>query len=204
MIAYASRTGTKRTLEVLRRAGWHLLVSAVGALRNEGFPYALDNGAWSAYVNKRPFDEDAFLKALARLGSAAEWVVVPDIVAGGQASLDFSLRFMPRVLDATQLALLAVQDGITSENVREHLGDRVGLFVGGTTEWKLKTLPEWGRLAKSVGCWLHVGRVNSCRRISFCASVGADSFDGSGASKFANSVGVLERERRQSSLYLKV
>jgi hypothetical protein len=36
-------------LEALRVAGWHLMVSAVGELRPEGFPFALDNGAWSAF-----------------------------------------------------------------------------------------------------------------------------------------------------------
>lgn len=50
MIAYASRTGTRRNLAAIREAGWRLLVSAASCLRNEGFPYALDNGAWSAYA----------------------------------------------------------------------------------------------------------------------------------------------------------
>lgn len=45
MIGYASRTGTRRNLDALRAAGWRLMVSARGALRTEGFPYALDNGA---------------------------------------------------------------------------------------------------------------------------------------------------------------
>jgi hypothetical protein len=40
MIAYASRTGTKRNLEAMRQNGWRLLVSAKGVLRTEGFKYA--------------------------------------------------------------------------------------------------------------------------------------------------------------------
>ena len=93
LIAYASRTGTRRNLAALRDAGWRLLVSAAGCLRNEGFPYALDNGAWSSYQQGRPFDEPAFVRALRKLGAGADWTTLPDIVAGGHASLDLSLRW---------------------------------------------------------------------------------------------------------------
>lgn len=106
-MAYASRTGTRRNLDVLRRAGWRLLVSAAGCLRAEGFAYALDNGAWSAYCAGRPFDEAAFLRALAKMGSGADWTVIPDEVAGGARSLELSLRWMRRVLDETPRALRA-------------------------------------------------------------------------------------------------
>lgn len=44
MIPYTSRTGTRSTLRALRADGWHLLVSATGVHRTEGFPYAIDNG----------------------------------------------------------------------------------------------------------------------------------------------------------------
>ncbi len=58
MIAYASRTGTRRNLAALRDAGWRLMVSARGVLRTEGFPYGLDNGAWTAFQRDEPFDVD--------------------------------------------------------------------------------------------------------------------------------------------------
>ena len=48
------------------------------------------------------------------------------------------------------------------------LGARVGIFVGGSTPFKLETMPAWGELAREIGCWLHVGRVNSGRRIRDC------------------------------------
>ncbi|MHC5194673.1 hypothetical protein ACYSUW_13060 [Pseudomonas frederiksbergensis] len=44
MIAYASRTGTKRNLEAMRQNGWRLLVSAKGVLRTEGFKYVSTMG----------------------------------------------------------------------------------------------------------------------------------------------------------------
>jgi len=33
----------------------HLMVLAEGVLRNEGFPHALDNGAWRAFQNNHLF-----------------------------------------------------------------------------------------------------------------------------------------------------
>lgn len=144
MIAYASRTGTKRNLAIMREVGWRLLVSATGVLRNEGFPYALDNGAWTAFSKGQPFDERAFEIALRKTGGGADWTVLPDIVAGGLPSLDLSLKWMRRVLDETPRALLAVQNGMEPKDVRGFLGPRVGLFVGGDTTWKLQTLPIWG------------------------------------------------------------
>ena len=201
MIAYASRTGTRRNLAALRGAGWRILVSAAGCLRDEGFPYALDNGAWSAYTQGRPFDEPAFAKALAKMGAGADWTVIPDVVAGGLASLEVSLRWMRRVLDETPRALLAVQDGMTPDDVRPFLGQRVGIFVGGSTGWKLSTMAAWGELGRAVSCWVHIARVNSARRIHQCAHVGAHSFDGSSASRFALSLPPLENARRQLSLW---
>ncbi|UCL90220.1 hypothetical protein [Pseudomonas sp. HS-18] len=98
MTAYASRTGTRTTLAAMREAGWRLLVSAAGALRTEGFErYALDNGAWSAFQQQTKFDETAFGRALEKVGEKADWVVLPDIVAGGMESLDFSLQWLERL-----------------------------------------------------------------------------------------------------------
>ncbi len=200
MISYASRTGTRRNLDALRGAGWRLLVSAAGVLRHEGFPYALDNGAWSAFTQGRPFDERLFLKALGSLGRNADWVVIPDVVQGGHASLEFSLRWMRRVLDETERGLVAVQDGLEERDVASFLGSRVGLFVGGSTVWKERTMPAWCALARRVGCWAHVGRVNTARRIHLCGVAGATSFDGTSASRYSKTLRPLDHARRQLAL----
>lgn len=200
MIAYASRTGTKRNLAALRAAGWHLLVVAGAVLRNEGFPYALDNGAWSCFQRGVEFDEGAFRKAVALLGDGAEFVVVPDKVAGGLDSLRFSEAWLPDLEGVGERRLIAVQDGMAPWDVESLLGPRVGLFIGGSTEWKWASLPYWAALARRVGCYLHVGRVNTRRRILECARVGADSFDGTSATRFAVNVPKLDASRRQPAL----
>ncbi len=202
MIAYASRTGTKRTLAMLRQARWRLLVSAAAGLRTENMPYALDNGAWTAYCQGRSFDAPAFLRALRKLGAGADWCIVPDIVAGGQASLDLSLRWMPTVLNECPRALLAVQDGLTVDDVAPFLGERVGIFVGGSTAWKLATMPLWGAFGQHAGLWVHVGRVNTVRRIHQCGLAGVTSFDGSSVSRYAQTLPPLDYARKQLALPL--
>lgn len=177
MIAYASRTGTRRNLDALRRAGWRLMVSARGALRTEGFRYALDNGAWTSFQRGEPFDEAAFERAVARLGADADWIVVPDIVMGGMALLKFSRTWLARLRNRRALSkarfMIAVQNGIMPAHVRDLVGPRVGVFVGGDTEWKLATMAGWARFAHAHGATCHVGRVNSARRIRLCAAAGA-------------------------------
>jgi hypothetical protein len=202
LIPYASRTGTRRNLAGLRERGWRLLVSARGVLRHEGFRYALDNGAWTAFQRREPFDEAAFVIALAKLGAGADWTVVPDIVAGGLESLAYSLSWLDRVLASTPVALLAVQDGMEAEHVRDRLGARLGIFVGGSTEWKLDTLSLWCALGRERGCIVHVGRVNSAKRINLCAYHGATSFDGSSASRYAVELPGLDNATRQLALGL--
>jgi len=200
MLAYASRTGTRRNLDALRRAGWRLLVSATGVHRTEGFPYALDNGAWTAHQRGEPWREDLFVELVEKLGHGSDWIVAPDIVGGGLESLALSREWIPRLTGRSRV-LLAVQDGMRPWDVASMLGPDTGIFVGGSTEWKLDTLPQWGALAAERGCWLHVGRVNSARRIRLCLDAGATSFDGTSASRFAVTIPRLDNVRRQMHLF---
>lgn len=195
---YASRTGTRRNLDALRAAGWRLIISPAGVLRTEGFHYALDNGAWSAFTQKRAWDEDAFCDALDRFGSGADFVVVPDIVLGGLDSLKLSRTWIRACTDHAPRALIAVQNGIEPVHVGEMLGPNVGLFVGGDTAWKERTMAEWAHLAYRCGSYCHVGRVNSQRRLRLVQMAGADSFDGSGPSRMVKHLEQMERGLKQA------
>lgn len=199
-MGYASRTGGLRNLAILRDHGWRLMVSASGRWRGAaalGFAYALDNGAWTAYQSGQPFDVGAFEGAVSELGSGADFVVVPDIVCGGLDSLRLSEAWLPKLDGIGLRRVIAVQDGFTAEDVRPLLGPAVGIFVGGGTEWKERTLSMWGELARERGAYLHVGRVNSQRRIQLCAMAGADSFDGTSVSRYAVTMRRLDPARRQ-------
>jgi hypothetical protein len=126
-------------------------------------------------------------------------VVAPDIVAGGLDSLRMSVSWLPR-LDVARRVLIPVQDGMTAGDVAPLLCDRIGIFVGGSTDWKLRTMLEWGDLAHHRRAYLHVGRVNTARRIHACAYAGAHSFDGSSVTRFAKTLPLLEHARRQLPL----
>ena len=123
------------------------------------------------------------------------------MVAGGMASLEFSLGWIPKLKHLKKL-LLPVQDGMDVFSVAAVLHEHrnVGIFLGGSTEWKLKTMYTWGVVAATVNRHYHVGRVNSMRRIRMAAEAGADSFDGTSATMYACTLPMLEAARQQPSL----
>ncbi len=202
MMCYASRTGTKRNLDALRAAGWGLLVSRAGVWRTEGFDRIVaDNGAWADYQAGRDFDEDAYEKFLDWLPITPDWIVLPDVVAGGLRSLALSMRYLNRCAACAPLVLLAVQDGIEPPDVSSVVGAGVGIFLGGSTDWKIRKMAEWGQFCSDRGIHYHVARVNSIRRMSQAIGSGADSIDGSSASRYAVSLPKLAYAARQSDMW---
>lgn len=207
---YASRTGTRTTLDNLQACGWRLLMSPVTLWYSKNkmaqkwtdgtdAPYALDNGAWTAHQKNEPFDTDAFMWAFDRIGQNADWVVAPDIVGGGLSSLDLTARWLERINHP--LVLIAVQDGMTPKDVAPLMKPGRGIFLGGSTEWKLQTLAQWGNFARQVGCYYHVARVNSVRRIKMSQCAGAQSVDGTSAIQFPSTITRLNAATIQQCLF---
>lgn len=199
MLMYASRTGTRRNLAALRAHGWRLLVSPKGVLRTEGFGYALDNGAWTAFQQGEPFDGEAFIRAVDMLGHGADWLVVPDSVGDAARTFTMFEAWWPRIAGVT-LLLFALQDGMVERDVEALLRPGLGLFVGGSTEWKERTAIQWGSFARRHGLYMHVGRVNTARRVHLAVAAGAHSIDGTSASRFAVTVAPLTAASRQMAL----
>jgi hypothetical protein len=184
---YASRTGTRRNLAALRDAGWRLLVSPAGCVRTEGFRYAMDNGAWSYHQKGLPFDDAAFLRCLDLVGTGADWIVIPDRVGDAAGTFEMLAAWWPRLRGAG-LLLFALQDGMSEPEVERALRPGMGLFLGGSTEYKEGTARLWGRFARERALYFHVGRVNTVRRISIAAEAGADSIDGTSVTMFSANV----------------
>jgi hypothetical protein len=213
MIAMTSRTGTKSTLKALRKAGWWLLVSCAGVWRTEDFvEWVAENGCYTDFTQQREFDAKRFAKFVRWIAIQPilpQWVALPDIVMGGEASLSRSvqwLRWLRRVptLAATRF-MLVVQNGMDMcprmmARIRAIVGPRVGIFVGGDTDWKLGTMAFWSWLAHALGAVCHVGRVNSAKRIEAVGDAGADSFDGSSVARFPVTLVELDRARRDQVL----
>lgn len=204
-MCYASRTGTRRNLAAMRAAGWGLLVSRAGVWRTEGFDEVVgDNGAWADFQAGRQFDEDAFERFLdwfAAQPVAPRWLVLPDIVAGGQRSLELSLRYQNRCLSIAPMALIAVQDGMQHSDLAPLVGRNVGIFLGGSTEWKLANMAGWGQFCAERGIYYHVARVNTEKRIWMAVAAGADSVDGSSGTRFAKTIPMLDRALHQQDMF---
>ena len=72
---------------------------------------------------------------------------------------------------------LVAQDGLSDLDQIPFAID--ALFIGGSDAYKLG--PAVARLvtqAKAAGLWVHMGRVNSLKRLRYAASIGCDSADG--------------------------
>lgn len=144
-------------------------------------PYALDNGAFALAVKGLPFDDAGWDRAIehyAHHDQPPTWAVVPDVPFFATETIARWNEDAPKLSERyphIPLAL-AVQDGMTPDDVRGLELQPSVIFIGGTTEWKWATVPLWCREFLKV----HVARVNGRRGLDICAEHGADSCDGSG------------------------
>ena len=197
----ATSTGTRRNVAALANAGWGLVLTPDCTDRHGFAAVGIDNGAWGCFQRKVDWTPERW-QPLVERHPDARWAVAPDIVCGGAESLARSVSWLPWLLARQQTVLIAVQNGMTAKEIAPLVGPRVGIFVGGDSEWKEQSLPVWGRLAAQTGCYLHVGRVNTARRIRLCAMAGADSFDGTSATKFSSTVPLITNAAAQTALRL--
>ena len=109
-------------------------------------------------------------------GINADFIVCPDIVAGGLKSLEHSMKWADN-LQPARLAL-AVQDGMTTSNVdRNDLSQFTHIFVGGSLKFKWETAKQWVKYAHSKGLKCHIGRCGTLDRLKYAKKIGADSVD---------------------------
>lgn len=208
---YATVTGTARNLAEMHTARMRVLVGPDQLDRGTAPPplsWALDNGAWGCFQRGVPFDAGAFREAMARWGEGADFVVCPDIVGAGLESLAFSVSWADEVRQTTRRPVyLAVQDGMSEADVDAQIEWFDGLFIGGSTEWKEATMHAWGRYAAGREMPMHVGRVNTDRRLRLAIDAGASSVDGTSPTRFAVNTPRLARvacEDRHPSLFAAV
>lgn len=165
--------------------------------------FAIDNGAYADHVNEREFQSVEFMKLVSELGSNADFVVIPDSVGNAEETIRMALEWIP-ILDGYPLAFV-LQDGMEEEDIFQFLPHVDCLFIGGSTQWKLKNIGRWSGMALKHGLRCHVGRVNTIRRVRMCMDGKASSFDGSGFARFTETMisvsSYLERCRRQVSMW---
>lgn len=109
--------------------------------------------------------------------SRCRFAVAPDVVGDAAGTLARSTPWLARVRELGFPVAYVAQNGQEALPVPWDAFD--ALFLGGDTEWKLgPAARELVRQAKARGKWVHMGRVNSARRMRYAAAIGCDSADG--------------------------
>lgn len=144
-----------------------------------GKPWAADNDAFGGWT---PEKETAFSRMLGRIcldgdKSTCKFIAAPDVVGDSATTLERFKRWEPIIRSTGFPVGFVAQDGL--ETFACPWNDMDALFIGGTTEFKLsKRADALIAEAKDGGLWVHVGRVNSAKRIKHFYEIGVDSIDG--------------------------
>lgn len=138
-----------------------------------GFLWAADNDAYSG------FDAGRYRRMLDALEGVPGclFVACPDVVADATATFNLFLKWGKELLVRGFPLGYVAQDGASAADLPWNAIS--ALFIGGSDAYKLGE--DAGLLvkeAKERGKWVHMGRVNTWRRIQYAASIGCDSVDG--------------------------
>lgn len=140
----------------------------------DGVVFCADNGA---YGKGYPGDAAWWSWLQALPPERCAFAVAPDVPFDAAATLARSQPWLPRIRSLGILAAFAAQDGLTEQTTP--WDDFDVLFIGGTTEWKMGRLARaLIRAAKARGKHVHMGRVNSEKRLRYAKFIGCGSADG--------------------------
>jgi len=144
-----------------------------------GKEYGLDNGCFSKFESKkwRRLLNEAKEQELI---DQPKFVCAPDIVGDARRTLELFDHFYDEIKPLK--VCLVLQDGIGNFAIDWNKVDAV--FVGGSDAFKIADEAiNACKVAKMLGKWVHVGRVNTVQRVANWIGL-ADSIDGSGISKY--------------------
>ena len=162
---------------IIKAEGWGRMFVEKPPTPYDGEPWGFDNGAYGWWVRGEQFNEIIYRKRLDKAFSVGVpyMAVIPDMVARGDESLDYSLGWLDKLPHGWQW-YLAVQDGMDKDRVIRVIDKVDGIFLGGTNAYKA-TAYEWCRTAHKHGKKFHYGRAGTARKIQDALMIGADSAD---------------------------
>lgn len=176
--------------------------NCIDAIVATGHPWAADNDAFLAW------DAERFRSMLRDIAAADRrrflWVACPDVVGDSRETIRRWHEWFPELASLGLPAAFVGQDGLESIADQIPWDQMAAFFIGGSTEWKLSIAAErLVREAKDRGKWVHVGRVNTFKRLQHAVEIGADSIDGTTFSRwpdkyFPTGLRWLERLERQT------
>jgi len=140
-------------------------------------PWAADTGCYNQGDCFRLDRYLTWLESLRCHQATCLFATAPDVVGDAAATWERSVAVLPQLRARGYPAALVGQDGLERMAIDWIAFDC--LFIGGTTRWKLSEVAwQLGTEAKRRGKHVHLGRVNSRRRLLAAATAGYDSADG--------------------------
>jgi hypothetical protein len=170
----------RKMVEKLKGHGWGRLWVSNPFTPYDGEPWGVDSGAYRDWKTGEETDWGKYSERCweAHEAGGCYMAVLPDIVAAGQESYDFSMEAVDRFnLPRALPWYFAVQDGL-GQPLHDEMGlDWIhGIFLGGSNSFKLQA-PWWAGVAHSHGKRFHYGRAGTPHKVSHALRVGADSCD---------------------------
>jgi len=144
-----------------------------------GIPWAVDNDCFNG------LDAKAFRRMVDGLTGldGCLFANAPDVVGDHPATLALWEEWQPYLAASGLPPSFVLQNGSSIPTVPWNELDAV--FIGGCTAWKLGHEAE--RIVAEAhrrGKWVHMGRVNTYRRITYAQSIGVHSVDGTKWARF--------------------
>lgn len=145
-----------------------LLPDVAWAADNGCFASKWDKGRWWAFLDYH---------ADKRFNQCCLFAVAPDVVGNARATAELSGPWLEPIRDLGYSVAYVAQDG--QEDFSPPWSEFDCLFIGGSTGWKLGEHAKGLALkAGELGKWVHMGRVNSTKRMLLASRWGCDSVDG--------------------------
>jgi hypothetical protein len=182
MNIYVSATWGQKTIDWCKQNDVYYMQNTNLFIKNSNIRYALDNGAFKKY--RENTDKTDFVQFYETLGyildceMLPDFVAVPDIVGDGIKSFKFSLEqfdLLPKEFNY----YFVIQDGMSTDLVKDIMYKVSGIFVGGTKQWKLRMMKTWIDFAHNHNKPCHIGRMSTFKDMDRAFACGADSIDGS-------------------------
>lgn len=145
-----------------------------------GVPWAADNGAFGGFQGETVERFCRMSTALHGLPNCL-FVVCPDVVGDAEATDALFEEWSPLLRGlGLPLAYVLQERGEDVDPRRIPWAEVEAIFIG-CAEDAVKLgagVRTAARMARERGKWLHMGRVNSARRIRYAHEIGCDSVDG--------------------------